>query len=45
MFNKEENMSKQQWEKQSKIMEQMVRQVEGVDDRSYTPADDNKKTK
>lgn len=45
MFNKEENMSQQQWEKQSKIMEQMVKQVEGVDDRSYTPADDNKKTK
>lgn len=45
MFNKEENMSKQQWEKQSKIMEHMVKQVEGVDDRSYTPVDDNKKTK
>lgn len=45
MFNKQENMSKEQWEKQTKIMEQMVKQVEGEDDRSYTPANDNKKTK
>ncbi|ROV98934.1 hypothetical protein VSDG_03653 [Cytospora chrysosperma] len=42
MFNKQENMSKQQWEKQSKEMERMVRLVEGEDDRSYLPSETKK---
>ncbi|PSS00922.1 hypothetical protein BD289DRAFT_360481 [Coniella lustricola] len=45
MFIKEENMSKKQWEKQSKEMEKMVKLVEGEDDRSYDPTPDTKKTK
>ncbi|KAK2604350.1 hypothetical protein N8I77_007289 [Diaporthe amygdali] len=43
MFDKQENMSQAQWEKQSREMEKMVKQVEGVDDRSYLP--EAKKTK
>lgn len=45
MFNKHENMSKAQWEKQSKEMEKMVKIVEGEDDRSYEPKTDTKKTR
>lgn len=44
MFDKTENMSQAQWEKQSKEMEKMVRLVEGEDDRSYLPSE-SKKTK
>lgn len=45
MFNKQENMSQEQWEKQSKEMEKMVQEVEGSDDRSYLEPSENKKTK
>ncbi|KAI3399101.1 hypothetical protein diail_7901 [Diaporthe ilicicola] len=43
MFDRLENMSQAQWERQSKEMEKMVKMVEGVDDRSYLP--EPKKTK
>lgn len=42
MMNKQENMSKEQWEKQSKEMEKMVKLVEGQDDRSYLPSETKK---
>lgn len=42
MFDKEENMSKKHWEKQSKEMEKMVKIVEGKDDRSYLPSETRK---
>lgn len=46
MFIKEEKMSQEQWEKQSKEMERIVREVEGEDDRAYVPAaSENKKTR
>lgn len=43
MFDKQENMSQAQWEKQSREMEKMVKVVEGVDDRAYLP--EGKKTR
>ncbi|KAF3769664.1 hypothetical protein M406DRAFT_343800 [Cryphonectria parasitica EP155] len=45
MFDKEKNMSKEQWEKQSREMEKIVKVVEGEDDRSYEPKIENKKTR
>ncbi|KAI1393478.1 C-5 sterol desaturase [Hypoxylon trugodes] len=37
LFEKEKKMSEDQWKKQVKEMEKMVKEVEGVDDRSYDP--------
>ncbi|KAF2143044.1 uncharacterized protein K452DRAFT_326223 [Aplosporella prunicola CBS 121167] len=39
LFKKELKMAQEQWEKQSKEMEQIVKEVEGEDDRSYGPAE------
>lgn len=35
LFSRESKMSKAEWERQSKEMETVVREVEGDDDRSY----------
>ncbi len=43
LFRKESKMSKQEWERQTKEMEQMVVEVEGSDDRSYAPEAEGKK--
>jgi lathosterol oxidase len=37
LFNKEAKMSKKQWEKQVHIMEDVLKDVEGEDDREYQP--------
>ena len=37
LFKKESKMSNEEWLRQSKEMEKMVQEVEGVDDRSYGP--------
>ncbi|KAK0711625.1 hypothetical protein B0H67DRAFT_493504 [Lasiosphaeris hirsuta] len=42
MFKKNSKMSKKQWEKQSKIMEDTLKEVEGEDDREY--GDETKKS-
>ncbi|KAF2086958.1 C-5 sterol desaturase [Saccharata proteae CBS 121410] len=39
LFKKELKMAKDQWEKQSREMEKIVKEVEGEDDRSYDPVD------
>jgi Delta7-sterol 5-desaturase len=39
LFIKETKMSKEEWERQSKEMEKIVKEVEGEDDRSYGPPD------
>ncbi|KAK0723111.1 hypothetical protein B0T26DRAFT_674723 [Lasiosphaeria miniovina] len=39
MFKKEKKMSKKMWEKQVTIMEELVKDVEGEDDRVYLPED------
>ena len=36
------SMSKAEWERQSKEMEQLVREVEGQDDRAYLPEEEKK---
>ncbi|KAI1212987.1 C-5 sterol desaturase [Annulohypoxylon truncatum] len=38
LFQKEQKMSEDQWKKQVKEMEKMVKEVEGEDDRTYDPA-------
>jgi lathosterol oxidase len=43
LFNKESKMSKEEWAKQSKEMEAVVKEVEGSDDRSYLPDAEAKK--
>lgn len=35
LFSRESKMSKQEWERQSKEMEMIVKEVEGDDERSY----------
>jgi len=42
LFDKSTKMSKQQWQKQVTLMEEIVKEVEGEDDRVYEP--DTKKT-
>ncbi|KAI1378269.1 C-5 sterol desaturase [Hypoxylon crocopeplum] len=37
LFQKEKKMSEDQWKKQAQEMEKMVKEVEGVDDRTYDP--------
>jgi lathosterol oxidase len=43
LFRRELKMSKEEWTKQSKEAESMVKEVEGFDDRSYLPDEKNKK--
>lgn len=38
LFQKEQKMSEDQWKKQVKEMEQLVKEVEGEDDRTYDGA-------
>lgn len=39
LFNKSTKMSKETWKKQVAVMEEIVKEVEGEDDRVYDPAD------
>ncbi|CAK7271150.1 c-5 sterol desaturase [Sporothrix epigloea] len=39
LFDKKTKMSKETWKKQSKVMEKIVKDVEGSDDRVYDPLD------
>lgn len=43
LFQKEQKMSEAQWKKQVEETEKMVKEVEGVDDRSYDPHESKKK--
>lgn len=45
LFRRESKMGQKEWERQVKEMEQMVKVVEGQDDRSYGPVVDDKKSK
>ena len=45
LFRRESKMGPKEWERQVKEMEQMVKVVEGEDDRSYGPVVDDKKSK
>ncbi|KAI0840620.1 C-5 sterol desaturase [Hypoxylon sp. FL0890] len=38
LFQKEQKMSEEQWKKQVKEMEKLVKEVEGEDDRTYDPS-------
>lgn len=42
MFNKNTKMSQAQWNKQVQVMEDMVKELEGEDDRVYGPAEQKK---
>jgi Delta7-sterol 5-desaturase len=44
LFRRETKMAKDEWERQSKEMEKIVKVVEGEDDRTYLPDDEPKKT-
>jgi lathosterol oxidase len=37
-------MSKEEWTRQTKEMEKVVKEVEGSDDRTYSPHEDTKKS-
>lgn len=37
MFEKEQKMSKKQWQKESKTVDGFVKEIEGSDERSYGP--------
>jgi Delta7-sterol 5-desaturase len=37
LFSRESKMGKKEWDRQVKEMEAMVKEVEGVDDRTYDP--------
>ena len=39
LFNKEAKMSQEEWERQTREMEKVVKEVEGGDDRSYGPVE------
>jgi lathosterol oxidase len=43
LFEKQTKTSKAEWERQSKEMEKVVKEVEGEDDRSYLPSEQTKK--
>jgi lathosterol oxidase len=43
LFKKDQKMSKDEWERQSKEMEKVVVEVEGEDERSYLPEENKKK--
>jgi lathosterol oxidase len=43
LFRRELKMSKEEWAKQSKEMETIVKEVEGSDDRNYLPDEETKK--
>ena len=42
LFSRESKMGKKEWDRQVKEMEEKVREVEGVDDRSYEPVEERK---
>ncbi|KAK3374969.1 hypothetical protein B0H63DRAFT_262101 [Podospora didyma] len=42
MFKKEEKQSKKLWDQQAKVMEKMVVEIEGADDRVYEPTESKK---
>ncbi|KAM7207398.1 sterol delta 5,6-desaturase ERG3 [Naviculisporaceae sp. PSN 640] len=44
LFQKENKMSKKTWEKQVKVMEEVLKEVEGDDDRVYEPEGETKKS-
>lgn len=44
LFRRETKMTAEEWNRQAREMETIVREVEGEDDRSYDPVDDLKKT-
>lgn len=43
LFRRETKMSKEEWDRQKKEMEIVVKEVEGSDDRSYEPDENVKK--
>ncbi|KAI9844106.1 MAG: c-5 sterol desaturase [Sclerophora amabilis] len=42
LFRRETKMAKKEWERQAKEMEDIVREVEGSDDRKYEPGEEKK---